>query len=258
MPSQGSLVDRFSGMVTRQRADQFLLDGRQFGINSAQDLVDVIKLNAEGGSCQTAIINVQDKVYRVFNQKQEKSARGMNARDIVLGDPFNGQTILATIYGGISDIADSMPIERGDEILLNNVLLDCKAGAVKSIARTSVSIIKKSSELLPRLDSLQGSERNIDIAGKILEIGPLKYSSNSLQFQSVESYCMVTDFTKDINVHVSGSAALVLAAMKPGDFIKIEFCSALLAYSDIVISANNNSRIFSNTSIAERLKDQHH
>ena len=67
MPSQGSLVDRFSGMVTRQRADKFLLDGRQFGINSAQDLVDVIKLNAEGDSCQTAIINVQDKVYRKSN-----------------------------------------------------------------------------------------------------------------------------------------------------------------------------------------------
>ncbi len=256
MQPQGSLVDRFSGMVTRQRADQFLSEGRQFGINSAQDIAEIIKINAEDDSQQPAITSVQDKVYRVFNQKQEKSIRGMAVRDIVLGDSLSGQTILAIMYGSASDLADSMPIERGDEILLNNVLLDFKAGAVKSIAKTSISIIKKSASAsaLARLDSLQGNERNIDIAGKVLETGPLKYRSNSLQFQNAESYCIITDFTKNINVHASGSAALALAGMKPGDFIKIEFCSSLLAYNDVVIAANNNSRIFSNPCIAERLK----
>ncbi|MCL5106156.1 MAG: hypothetical protein M1331_02040 [Candidatus Marsarchaeota archaeon] len=258
MPPYGSLVDRFSGMVTRQSAERFSSEGRRFGVNSAQDVVDLIRMNSGGGGTPASIINVQDRVYRVFNQNGEKSARGMDTRDIVLGASPEGQTARALMYGSAAGLADSIPIERGDEISMASVLLDCKAGVMKSIARTSISIIKKSSEPLPRLDSLQGSERNIDIAGKVLEIGPLKPASGLLQSQRAESYCIITDFTKSINARVSGSAALALAGMKPGDFIKIEFCSTLLVYGDVVLAANNNSRVFSSPSIAERLQGPLH
>ncbi|MCL5094960.1 MAG: hypothetical protein M1168_03190 [Candidatus Marsarchaeota archaeon] len=224
----------------------------RLSLNNSKDIINLIQINNQNSL--NLIIDVEDIIYRIFNPlkiENKDKTKILIKRTIIIGN--ENSTVKANFYNRYSQLVDELCFERGDVILIKNILLDNKTNELKTIQKTVINKTKPTQYKAVRFDLLKGYEKNIDVIGKVIEIGPLKHNVIN-NTDLVSCYCILTDFTKQIFVSLFGSAALAITYnINLNDFIKIEFCNSGQKNNNIQIIANDYSRIFSNKNIKKLL-----
>lgn len=253
MATVEEVVDKFSGMITPKQAHDLIASGNFSrheqikGTTDVQALQQFIDAN-KGRPQQLYTVNVHDRVYRIFNAVSKR-------RIIVLGS--EGNTAKLNLTGKLSDLLDSAPIERGNTITVKNAVLGMPNGELGVDRDTTLS--KATEGMLASCvcdyTLLSDGMRNIDIAGKIVEIGQVRHVNrlgNSGHVPVVD--CVITDNKSIARLSLWESSALIAAEMRINDTVKIEFCNVRINDSKIEIYANSLSRIFSNVLFASKLR----
>ncbi len=257
------VLDSYGGMISRKQAQELSAGA---GARSERDVTNVsafleyvnaksdnrlVRENAE--SAYT--VNIQDRIYRIFNPMEYGKQK---RRTIVLGS--EGATIRMVLRGKLVDFIDSNVFERGDIVLIRNAAYDPQRNWLTGIYNTMINKIMPS-PLQPITDFSQLHEgmKNIDILGKITEIGPIRYVNRLTgEGRIAVSDCMLSDLEKSISASLWGSSALMTSKLTVNDYVKIEFCNVVSRNSNMELYANDLSRIVSSKIFAGRLRPALH
>ncbi|MDE1869023.1 MAG: hypothetical protein KGH60_03610 [Candidatus Micrarchaeota archaeon] len=254
MATVEEVVDRFSGMITPGQA-KALIDSGNFskypqngGVTNVQALLGFTSMSRVRQAPGLYTLSIQDLVYRVFNPSAGKR------RIVVLGG--EGSTAKLNLSGKLSELIDDICIERGDTILLKDALLDMALEELRADKDTAISKVASGAwvNCVSDYSCIKDGMKNIDISGRILEIGQVKNvgrigSENQVPIME----CTVTDSVNTAHLSLLESSAHAASMLKPDDFVKIEFCRARVNENRIDIYANSLSRVFANKEIGERL-----
>ncbi|MGC8662165.1 MAG: hypothetical protein ACP5RT_00030 [Candidatus Micrarchaeia archaeon] len=234
--------DLYQGMVNKENAKLFEKERKV-------DIKDLLEGKVPLGS----IIEIEDYVYRIFNPKKfEKEGKERILRSMILGDIE--RSIRVTLWNKSSFLVDSIPIERGDKIFASNLLLrkgltDFELSSTQNtffnkIAQSNIDLVEF---------SLLKEGKNIDIYGKITEIGSPKYFKDQNGKDRKVVRCVITDGITSVNAVFWDSSCDYVMTLHPGDFIKIEFASVKNDNKSIEVNANNFSRIASDRYFKNKL-----
>ncbi len=261
MVSVSEVIDNYDGMITRAQASAIANNGNDFAAKLGADDITSIKALSEFFSMlgrqgapllgkqneKAYTVNVQDRIYRVFNPVEYViNGRQNTKRTIVLGS--EGSTMKFNIKGKLSDFIDANAFERGDMVIVKNAVLDTSTGELSSISSTMINKVMPST-IMPIYDysTLREGMKNIDIVGKVLELGPVRYVNRltgSGQIAVVDA--ILSDMSSTIKASLWGSSATLTAKLNVGDFIKIEFCNIIARNGSLEIYASDLSRVVSN------------
>lgn len=195
-------------------------------------------------------ISIQDKVYRIFDEEENKK-EGV-ARVIILGK--EGAALRINLAKKQSEQIDLYGFERGDIIYVKNCILNSLVGEVECTSSTLISRIFPSIEGIVDYGLIQEGDKNIDVIGNVVEIGPIRYVNKiGGQERIGVSSCVISSSKGSIDVSMWGRAAIKTAVMNVNDIIKIEFCSARKRLNKIEIYANERSRILINKGLKSRI-----
>jgi hypothetical protein len=218
---------------------------------SISAVLEFINMNKQHGKADESKYNVdvRDYVYRIFNpvEFQTSSRRGLR-RTIVLGR--EGHAVKVTLYDKYADFIDINAFERGDIILAKNMLVDNVNGELRNTRDTLISRVMPSQTGIADFSKLKDGLKNIDVVGKMLEIGSIRYVSTLNQESQVAvADCVITDSEMAIPVSLWGSSALMTTKMKPNDYVKIEFCNVRSRNGTAEIYAADTSRVLISKSL---------
>lgn len=239
------------GMITGSQA-AMISEGkipgpvRQKDTINAAGLYAFIKVNRQRqqeNPGRSFIVDVEDIVYRVFNPVAYASGiQGKGRRTVVIGS--EPSTFNITLFGKFSEYVDIGKIERGDTVLIRNLSLNMGGDLLYSSPSTSISRIKPSSSGITDLSSIKSGSRNIDVIGRVTELGPIRYVAKlSGQGQVAVADCKLSDKNTTIVASLWGSSALQTAKLGINDYVKIEFCNAVERNGSVEIYANDLSRV---------------
>lgn len=245
------IIAEHFGMITGTQA-AMISEGKMPGPVRQRDTINAaglyafIKVNrqrTEENPESHFIVDVEDNVYRVFNPVPYGQGRpGKGKRIMVIGS--EPSTFNITLFDKFSEYVDIGKIERGDTVLIRNLSLDIGRDSLYTSPSTSISRIKPSSSGITDLSSIKEGSRNIDVIGRVTELGPIRYVAKlSGQGQVAVADCKLSD--KDITIPASlwGSSALQTAKIGINDYVKIEFCSSVARNGSMEIYANDLSRV---------------
>lgn len=247
------VVDKFSGMITPSQAQELIASGNLSSyphnkdVNNVQTLLQFIETNKDRQTSQFYSVNIQDSVYRVFNPISKR-------RMMVLGR--EGATAKLALIGKLSDTVDSDCIERGDTVLINGAILDTKAEELMADRDTAISKVSsvRPQNFFADYSQLKDGMRNIDILGKVVEIGEIRQVSrlgNAGQVPVID--CVITDGKTTARLSLLESSAFLAVQLKVNDPVKIEFCNVRINADRVEIYANSLSRLLSNRTLGPRL-----
>ncbi len=234
--------DFYSGMANKENAAKFTV--------KKVKIQDIYNGKIELGS----IVEIEEYVYRLFNPKRfERDGRERFLRTMVLGST-NG-SIRVALWDKASILADTMPIERGDKILASNLMLrkgltDLELSSTKN---TFFNRIEPAKEGICDFSTLSVGEKDIDVFGKIVEIGSPRYFNDQNGKERKVVRCTLTDGVINLSAAFWDSSCDYVTSLHPGDFIKIEFAS-IKDNNGIEINAGNFSRVAANKIFKNRLK----
>ena len=254
MQNAEDVLDSFSGMITMEQASAIAsgetLPAHSEGSTSVAGLLEFIKAmrgakNRED-TAKLYTVNIEDTIYRVFNEIE-----GASRRTVTLGRV--GSTINVVLTDRLSSIVDERGFERGDLMAIRGASLDIVNERLIGTKSTTLSRTRRSNLGITDFSLLKESDRNIDIVGKVGEIGPLRYVNRlGSSGQIAVADCKLTDTLNYIDVTLWGSSALLSKKMHVNDFIKIEFCSIRSVESKLQVNANELSRVLINKELAAR------
>lgn len=272
MSAAEDLLEELSGMISRSDAELLAESAEQMKGETqrsdirANDVTDVAELlefaNAnsvvrtpfiEEQKTVEYIVNVKDRLYRVFNQVDYDYRNGKGVkRELVLGR--EGKTARLTLFNNFSRLIDAAPFERGDTVLVRNAVLNVGNGTLKSTSRTVLLRVSPSGSGITNFSLLKGGERNIDIIGKVVEIYPIRYVNRlDAEGQIGVANCVISDMSESMNVAMWGSSALATININVNDAVKIEFCSVRIRNDVKEVYATDTSRILVNKNLESRL-----
>lgn len=271
------LVDRFSGMITKRQAEKLSGDNeisesekdrrpkKSFDVTNTAGVLEFINMELKSSAPRILVgeekkekylVNIQDYIYRIFNPLSYGSGeRNTNKRTAVLGR--EGLTINLTLRDRISDFIDINVFERGDLVLVKNARIDLVSGGLLGISNTTINKIMPVpfNGTINDYSFLRAGQRNVDVIGKVLEIGPIRYVSRlGGSGQTAVADCVLTDLKDSVNVSMWGSSAIQTAKMNINDILKIEFCNARTRNDRLEIFANDLSRVIANKKFENRLR----
>jgi hypothetical protein len=254
MPSVEEIVDRLSGMITKEQAAA--LSGRTSNAMSVDGLIELMdKRKAEDTHAAAAdpfTVNVKDSVYRIFNpvSLQTGSVHAVK-RCVVLGK--EGSTLRLSLRGRLSEFIDTGAFERDDVIEVDNAVFDIGNGELVDGMNTVMSKVSHARhDAIADYSALGNGLRNIDVIGKMIEIGPLRYADVSGK-RLAASDCVLTDLKRSVDASLWGSSALATARIRVNDFVKMEFCSTRAGRDGLMLHAGDLSRIVANRDFGRRL-----
>lgn len=254
MQSAEDVLDSFSGMITREQALS-IANGEDpaahpEGSTNVAGLLEFIKAMRGAKRSEDAAklytVNIEDTVYRIFNEVE-----GSSRRTVTLGRV--GSTINAMLTDRLSSIVDERGFERGDLMAIGGASLDIVNERLVGTKSTTLSRTRRSNLGITDFSMLKESDRNIDIVGKVTEIGPLRYVNRlGASGQIAVADCKLTDTVNYIDVTFWGTSALLSKRMHVDDFIKIEFCSIRDVESKLQVNAGELSRVLISKELAAR------
>lgn len=254
MQSLEDVLDSFSGMITMEQASAIASGGAPMshseGSTSVQGLLEFIKAIRSAKSSEDAAkvytVNIEDTVYRIFNELE-----GASRRTVTLGRI--GSTINVILSGVLSSAVDERGFERGDLMLVRGASLDIVNERIVGTKGTTLSRTRRSNLGITDFSKLKDGDKNIDIVGKIVEIGQLRQVSRLGIAEPVAvADCRLSDTSDYIDATLWGSSAILTKRMHISDFIKIEFCSVRSIESKLQVNANELSRVLINKELASR------
>lgn len=242
------MVDAHFGMISKSQAAGAILPvaapqmgeaGR--GGASVHALLEFIDASKEGRA-QQYTINVEDRVYRVFNPLRE-SGKALY-RTLVLGS--EGGTVQVRLYRGLSETVDRIGVCRGDPIMIRGAILDMATGTLKGTNITSITkTLLSRSPAITDLSLLRSGQKNVDVEGSVVEIGPARRAGAPNGRDSVSvSYLIIADGTAAIPVSVWGSSAAAAGRINLNRKARVEFCNVRSRNGGLELYAGDLSRVF--------------
>lgn len=254
MQSVEDVLDSFSGMITMAQASAIASGvaplSHPEGSTSVQGLLEFIKAVRSAKSSEDATkvytVSIEDTLYRIFNELE-----GASRRTVTLGRV--GSTINVILSGALSSAVDERGFERGDLMLVRGASLDIVNERLVGTRGTTLSRARRSNLGITDFSKLKDGDKNIDIVGKVVEIGRLRQVSRLGIAESIAvADCRLSDTSDYIDVTLWGSSAMLTERMRVNDFIKIEFCSVRSTGSKLQVNANELSRVLVNKELASR------
>ncbi|MGC8669576.1 MAG: hypothetical protein ACP5TL_00265 [Candidatus Micrarchaeia archaeon] len=252
-----SFIDRYGGMISRAKAQEIQAeqsgeDKKRFAdftnIAALLDFIDTKGIKNAGNLLgergnQTYSINIQDRIYRIFNPiSYTLNNKVQQKRTIVLGS--EGATIKFIVKGRLSEFIDNNAFERGDTVIIKNAILDSSMELVSSQNTMINKIMPAPETAIVDYSKLYEGMRNIDIIGKFIEIGPVRYVNRLGGEDKVAvSDSVITDLENSVSASLWGSSALATSKIGVNEFVKIEFCSVVPKNGTVSIYANDLSRV---------------
>ncbi len=224
---------------------------------SASAVLEFINMNRQRSKDADSgryTVDVRDYIYRIFNPTEfQTQARKGIRRAMVLGR--EGYAVKVTLYDKYADFIDINAFERGDVILAKNMLVDNASMELRNTRDTLMSRIVPSQSGITDFSRLVDGQKNIDVIGKLIEIGPIRYVNTlGRESQVAVADCIITDSEATMPVSLWGSSALMSTKMKPNDYIKIEFCSVRSRNSSAEIYAPDTSRVLISKSLYGKMR----
>jgi hypothetical protein len=264
MSTAEEVMDRFSGMITREQAAALESGGdpdeaacsRAMDVDSLLRFIDRKRAAGplSGAVAGLCTVNVQDYVYRIFNPiTRTAGSRQVSSRSVVLGR--EGRTMTLSLIGKLSEFIDIDAFERQDLIAVDNALLGLEKGELVDGRGTLISrIAPAQNSAITDYSRLKEGLRNIDVIGKIIEIGPVRYVNMLNRGRQIAvSDCVLTDLDIPVSASLWGSSAIATTRIKVNDFVKMEFCNARMRDGSLELYAGELSRVVANKAFARRL-----
>ncbi|MGC8479152.1 MAG: OB-fold nucleic acid binding domain-containing protein [Candidatus Micrarchaeia archaeon] len=191
------------------------------------------------------IVTIEDNIYRIFNKITFENNGTMRKRRVVaLGD--EGVTVRVTLWDKSSEFVDTMLVQRGDRVLISNLKTLLNNGEIEltNTPNTYISRVSPTYQVIKtNFSDLNGDEKNIDILGRILSVGPIRYFRDLDGKQNGISECSISDGSNEVKVTLWKSSSVYAAEMHPGSYVKIEFANVKKTNDKVEITANDYSRI---------------
>ncbi|MGI0141687.1 MAG: hypothetical protein ACREBF_03510 [Candidatus Micrarchaeales archaeon] len=200
------------------------------------------------------LVDIEETVYRVYNKKEvEINGADIMIRMIVLGT--QGENARLILFREKAELATSIPIERGDRILVNRAVV--KRGyngfELASISQSAIEVLKRANTGINDFNLID-DRKEVDVLGKVVSIGPIKHSIFSANRDSDSCSFTITDGINQLGVSAIGNAVRDIAAAHPGDVVKIEFAIVKEAVGKKELYVNESGRILVNESLRSRLQ----
>ncbi len=234
------IIDQNGGLIDKKMASQ--IKNTQEGTKSYQKLTVDLLLKHE--VVDGSIVNIEDKVYRVFNKiKMEINGTPRIKRVVVLG--AEARTVSISLWDKNCNFIDSMLIQRGDSVSISSLKVRKVSDDIElsSTSGTYISRVVPSYNFKSNFSELSENERNIDIMGRILSVSPIRYFKDLDGKQSGVSECSITDGKTEAHVTLWRSSSGYSTDMHPGAYIKLEFVSVKKIDDKLEITATDASRI---------------
>ncbi len=234
------IIDQNGGLIDKAMASK--IKSTKESAKSYQKLTVELLLKHE--VVDGDIVNIEDKVYRVFNKiRMEINGTPRVKRVVVLG--AEGSTASISLWDKNCNFIDSMLIQRGDSVSISSLKVRKVSGDIElsSTLGTYVSRIIPSYNFKSNFSELSENERNIDIIGRILSVSPTRYFKDLDGKQSGVSECSITDGKNEAHVTLWRSSSSYSADMHPGAYIKLEFVSVKKIDDKLEITATDASRV---------------
>ncbi|MDE1804647.1 MAG: hypothetical protein KGH59_02600 [Candidatus Micrarchaeota archaeon] len=242
MASAEQIIDEHFGMVGKESAEKIAKERSDAQMPRQQDSKSQGSITVgqiiDGKVRVEMLADLEEVVYRVYNRKEIRiNGEEVVIRVIVLGS--QGENARAILFKEKADIANSLPIERGDRLLLKDFLVKRGYNGLElaSMDRSTVSRISSGNTGINDFGKIQG--REIDLVGRIVSIGPVKHSIFSIGRDNDSCSFEITDGARKLRVSVVGNAVQDIAQAHPGDCVKVEF--GQVRENDIYV--NEGSRI---------------
>ncbi len=193
------------------------------------------------------VVDIEDSVYRVFNKLRfERGGVARSSRIVVFGS--EGGSVSASFWDKGADIVDSVMLQRKDRAIATNMTVRGAGGelALHSTNSTYVSRLMPARSAVTDLSQLRGGEKNVDVSGRVLAVGQIRYFKNLSGRDSGVSDCTMTDGKVEARIVLWGSSSACAGEMHPGDYIKAEFVSVKGTDNGIEITANDSARVLLN------------
>jgi hypothetical protein len=259
MPSVEEIVDRLSGMITKEQAAALSSRGGGCGcgamsVNDVLGLIDAAATKKPRSDTDSGpfTVNVQDSMYRIFNPVNLASgSRRLSRRSVVLGR--EGSTLRLGLRGRLSEFIDTAAFERNDVVAVSNAIIDAGRGELvdgKDTVMRRVAPARR--DAIVDYSTLVDGLKGIDVLGKIVEIGPVRHADISGKRLAV-SDCVLTDLNRSVNASLLGSSAAATSNIRVNDFVKIEFCGTGTGRNGPMLYAGDLSRIVANKIFGKRL-----
>lgn len=211
------------------------------GKTTARALLEFMAENRSAAS-QDYRVGIEDRVYRVFNPVAQHG-RQDRTRTVVLGG--EGCAVPVRLFGKASDYIDEAEVCRGDVLSVGAAAIDTTAESLKAVNGTP--LVKVSSAPLPAISdfsALRGGQRNVDIAGRVVEVGQIRHVALLGDAgKTAVSDCVLSDGSNPLRVSLWGSSADAGSSMRINRSVRIEFCSARQRNGELEIYANDLSRV---------------
>lgn len=249
--SSEDVMDDHYGMITRAQATAVVEAGKDLPVpdgkrdrTTVSAINELISMHKGGGGSDpsgTLVFDVEDRVYRVFNMQRQDGA-GKRPRTLVLGS--EGNTVTLSLFDRLAESIDTDCVERGDAVLVRNALVDVQNGSLRSTNGTLISRLARSRTGITDFSLLKEGQRNIDVSGKVVEIGPIRYVSTlNRAGKMAVSDCTVSDGSSSMVVSMWGTSALATSSISINSTVRIEFCSVRRRNDIVELYAGDLSRV---------------
>ncbi len=243
MASAEEIMDAYSGMISKSDAEKIAgsIDVKGQSVFDAKAVIEMAGKQIKNPKLLE--IDVQDEVYRIFNQPVAKEG-AVRWRTVVLGK--EGDTISLELRGRLSASIDFGKFERGDTIMVNRALLDTKKLKIVSFTDTTIGRVKRSANGVVELKGVAIETKNVDVSGKVTVMSqPREIPKIGSKGNTAVIDCTISQDEISADVTMWGSSAYAFIDANPniGDIIKIEFCNIKPVEGKLRIVANDSSRV---------------
>ncbi len=228
--------DEHAGMISKEAARGILEKRKKQHRVRIQDLVS--------GGLEGESVSIEEQVYRVFNKVRfTKENRERLRRRMVLGSPSS--SILITLWDKYAEMADLLPIERGDRILIENArLIKGRYGTeLSSVPNTYIARLSTSHTAVSDFSTLKPGERETDLVGRVTSVGSIRYFKTLSGKESSVAEVTITDGKKEARLTLWGSSSAAIAEIPINGIVKVEFARVRPAETGIELRAEDDSRI---------------
>jgi hypothetical protein len=248
--SSEDVMDDHYGMITRAQAAAMVDVGEsptpdaQQGRTTVSGLNEFISMHKgdDAADGQAHAVDVEDTVYRVFNVQKPDGAGKRPSRNVVLGT--EGNTVVLGLFDRLAESIDTDRIERGDTVFVKGALVDLRSGSLRGGDGTAISRLAHSRAMVTEFSALREGQKNIDVAGMVVEMGPTRHVSRlNSPGQVAVSDCALSDGSSTMPVSLWGSSALAAASVGINSTVKIEFCSVRVRNGSLEVYAGDLSRV---------------
>ena len=235
------VVDRFSGFLTkvtgrgpakgRQLQPVKCTQQRKEGELQRKGIAKYIgstkpqEANAlSSNAIEAQRINVRDRIYRIFNPQITNIKGTETPRTIILGE--EGSTVALSLREKLSDLIDMNAFERGDTVMVSNVVLAAENAEIRPTQSTVINKMSPSRfGVVNDYSRINEEMRRVDVIGRTLEISPIRHVSRlGNGGQIAVASCVMTDSVNVIDASFWGLLAMATTPMRANEVIKIEFC----------------------------------